>query len=177
MLLHLILTTWDGLKDFSGKADVAVVLGNKVNEDGTLSNRLKARLDGALELYNEDKIREIVVSGGFGKEGFDEAIKMKEYLVKNKVIETNVLVDSKGNTTGLTATNFLKFQKHKKYKKVVVVSQFYHVSRTKLIFRRALASEKETCEVYGYAPNYFEFRDVYSITREFVAFYYYWLFK
>jgi len=39
---HSIYITIDGLHDKGAKADVAIVLGNKVNEDGTLSNRLKA---------------------------------------------------------------------------------------------------------------------------------------
>lgn len=37
---HIIYITIDGLTDDGKKADVAVILGSKVNKDGTLSERL-----------------------------------------------------------------------------------------------------------------------------------------
>ena len=40
-----------GLNDKLGVADVALVLGNKVEPDGTPSARLRARLDRTMELY------------------------------------------------------------------------------------------------------------------------------
>jgi len=42
--LHLTAAIVDGLGDAGGVADVAVVLGNHVNEDGTPSRRLALRL-------------------------------------------------------------------------------------------------------------------------------------
>lgn len=74
-LIHSIYITIDGLNDKKTNADVAIVLGNKVNEDGTLSERLKARLDKSLELYNQNRVKIIIVSGGLGKEGFWEGKK------------------------------------------------------------------------------------------------------
>lgn len=69
-LAHSIFIIFDGLNDRNSKADVAIVLGNKVNEDGTLSDRLKARLDKSIELYKNGRVKKIIVSGGLGKEGF-----------------------------------------------------------------------------------------------------------
>lgn len=40
-LAHTIYIVIDGLSDRQQKADIAVILGSKVNEDGTLSERLK----------------------------------------------------------------------------------------------------------------------------------------
>lgn len=41
---HSCYITVDGLKDENRKADIALILGNKVNVDGTLSKRLAARM-------------------------------------------------------------------------------------------------------------------------------------
>jgi len=90
-IAHSIYITIDGLHDKGTKADVAIILGNKVNEDGTVSNRLKARLDEGLQLYNQHRVQKIIVSGGLGKEGFWEGSKMQEHLVANKIPAANII--------------------------------------------------------------------------------------
>ncbi len=80
--IHCIIISYIGLQNKTKNTYYAIVLGNNVNEDGTISERLKARLDKSIELYNNKKILKIIVSGGLGKEGFYEGDKMKEYLVK-----------------------------------------------------------------------------------------------
>jgi hypothetical protein len=41
VLVHTLFITWDGLRNSQQRADIGVVLGNKVNEDGTLSELLR----------------------------------------------------------------------------------------------------------------------------------------
>src|SRR5262245_21950109 len=72
--------SFDGLTDDPVPADVAVVPGNQVNPDGTPSDRLAARLDTALNLYRRGVVKAVLVSGGTGVEGFDEADVMAAYL-------------------------------------------------------------------------------------------------
>lgn len=91
---HMIIITIDGLTDKNKKADIAVVLGNKVNEDGTLSKRLEKRMECGLNLYNSRRVKKILVSGGLGKEGFYEGDKMKEYLIKHNVPDSVIIVDN-----------------------------------------------------------------------------------
>ena len=69
------------LSDELEKADVALVLGNKVEPDGTPSARLAARLDRTAELYHEGYFPLVIVSGGTGKEGYPEGTAMRDYLV------------------------------------------------------------------------------------------------
>jgi len=85
MLGHFAYITIDGLRDAGTTADIAVILGSKVNEDGTLSERLSKRMECGLMLYRTNRVKKIVVSGGYGKEGFYEGDKMKDYLIKNGV--------------------------------------------------------------------------------------------
>ena len=76
-LVHSIYITIDGLTDRQTNADVAIVLGNKVNGDGTLSERLKARIDKSIELFNQKRVKSIIVSGGLGKKAFGKERKCR----------------------------------------------------------------------------------------------------
>ncbi len=69
-LIFSLLITLDGLLERTDPADAGVVLGSKVNTDGTPSSRLQARLDRSKTLLENKQISLIVVSGGTGKEGF-----------------------------------------------------------------------------------------------------------
>lgn len=164
--IHSIFITVDGLNDKTENADVAVVLGNKVNEDGSLSDRLKSRLNCGRELYEKGQIKGIIVSGGLGKEGFYEAEKMKEYLVLNSIPDSIIIVDNKGDNTIQTVKNTLGLQQKYNFKSIIVVSQFYHLTRTKMLFRKFGFNN-----ISSVSPSYFEFRDFYSVFREFFAYY------
>ncbi len=100
---HMAVIVADGLADELEASDLAVVFGNKVNEDGTPSPRLKARLDRAHELYRARTVPLLLVSGGLGREGFDEAKVMADYLAGRGMPREHILVDSAGNNSYLTA--------------------------------------------------------------------------
>jgi vancomycin permeability regulator SanA len=166
VLVHTLLITLDGLHDGQQRADIAVILGNKVEEDGTLSERLTQRLACGLALYRSGRVPRLLVSGGLGKEGFYEGTKMRDYLRAHGVPDSVIIVDNAGNNTQQTVRNTARLRATLPIRSVLVVSQFYHLSRTKLLFRQA-----GFAEVSGASPAYFELRDFYSLLREFVAYY------
>lgn len=167
VLVHCGYTAVDGLMDYYSTADVAVVLGNKVHEDGTLSERLKSRLDCALHLFVAKQTSTILVSGGLGKEGHWEGTKMQEYLISRGVPDSVIMVDNEGVNTWATAQNAAQIIPDFHSKKVVVVSQYFHLTRCKMFFRKSGFTD-----VSSAAPGAFhEARDVYSLLREFPAFY------
>lgn len=166
--LHTLSIIIDGLTDELGPADVAVILGNKVEPDGQPSARLKSRLDCAISLYYQGYFPRIIVSGGVGKEGFDEAIVMRDYLMRKGIHQKNILVDSQGKTTFHTAQNSVALMKQRGYRTIMVISQYYHISRTKLAFRKM-----EIKQIYSAHARFFEWRDLYSIPREVVGYYKY----
>jgi vancomycin permeability regulator SanA len=67
--IHTVYIIYDGFSDDGKKADVALALGNTVNKDGSLSPRLKARLDCSLNVFKNKRCNYVLVSGGLGKEG------------------------------------------------------------------------------------------------------------
>jgi vancomycin permeability regulator SanA len=164
------ILTLDGLHDDIHQADLAVVLGNKVEPNGQPSARLQARLDKTIELYQQGMFPNIIVSGGVGIEGFDEAKVMKQYLVAHGLPEKNIFLDSNGNTTYLTAQNTARIMKDKGWQSAMVISQYFHIPRTKLALHR-LHVEK----VYSAHADFFELRDFYSTAREVVGYASYFL--
>lgn len=169
--IHTVVIVIDGLNDELKSADMAVVLGNKVELNGQPSKRLQSRLDKAVELYDEGYFNFIIVSGGLGKEGFDEAKVMKNYLTNQGISDDKIIEDSNGYNTYMTAENSRLVMDELDLKSVMVISQYFHITRTKLAFKK-LGFEK----VYSAHSGVFEYRDVYSIIREFPAYYKY-LFK
>lgn len=152
---------------FSGHveaADAVVVPGNTVHPDGTVSNRLKGRLDAALAVYRAGNCKVIFVSGARGVEGVDESEAMKAYLVKQGVPPDRIIQDSEGFTTAATARNAAVALHQRGYSTVIAVSQFFHVPR----LRWLLASQGLHVAGSEHA-RYFELRDLYSLFREVVA--------
>ncbi|HAP26320.1 MAG TPA: YdcF family protein, partial [Achromobacter sp.] len=80
VLLGAAVLAATGLMTGARNADVAVVLGNKVEPDGQPSPRLAARLDTAYDCYAASRCRILFVSGGVDPAGTDEAAAMRDYL-------------------------------------------------------------------------------------------------
>lgn len=149
-------------------AEVGIVYGNTVEPDGKPSARLQARLMAALSLYQQQRIKKILVSGGIGKEGFDEARVMKEFLIAHGIPSADIQSDNHGNNSHLTALNAAALLG--KETSVVAISQRYHLSRAKLSLRNAGFTQ-----VYGFAAGFSEARDGYSWLREVPAWLKYWV--
>lgn len=164
--IHSLYIITDGLSDSGQKADLAVILGNKVNKDGTLSKRLEERLEKGIELYEKHRIKKILVSGGLGKEGYYEGSKMKDYLRSKGIPDSLIIVDNHGDNTRATVENSLQLKKKMNFASIIIVSQYFHVTRTKRLF-----IDKGFTNVTSVSPKYFEIRDLYSIIREFPAYY------
>lgn len=169
-LLAIIAIWVDGAISSHKTANYAIVLGSKVHPSGEPSARLQARLLRAAELYQNKQVKKIIVSGGTGKEGHDEAVVMQRFLIKQGIAEDHILVDSYGYNTRMTANNARRLVNHKEKRSIIVVSQLYHLSRTKMAFRQA-----GFYHIGSAYPNYFEWRDIYSSFREVAAWLKYWI--
>jgi len=78
-----------------------------------------------------------------------------------------ILIDDKALTTLETASNFAAIAHQHQFNSVIAVTQFYHVSRNKIMLK-----SKGIIQVYSARADYVEWKDGYSILREFLA--YYW---
>ncbi len=169
VLIHTAVTIWDGLNDELQPSDVAVVLGNRVERSGGPSLALRGRLERALELYRNRTVPEIVVSGGLGSEGFDEADVMCQYLTARGVPSESILKDHHGDNTFLTAQNTKQLMQVHHWNSVVIVSDYYHIPRVRFTFERFGIQNIFT----AHADPGFAAWQIPSIFREFFAYYFY----
>jgi len=143
------------------KSDLAVVFGNTVQADGVPSQRLAARLDRALQCYEQAQCGTIFVSGGIDKQGTNEAIAMRDYLQRRGVPLGRIVVDSFGIDTWATAKNAIAYMKTHDMRSVTIVTQYFHIPRAIVAFKR-----NGIDSVSGSYPRFFEARDIYSSFRE-----------
>ena len=156
---------YEGLNDHIINADVIVVPGNKVELNGKPSPRLMARVTKAAELFHQHKAHYIFVSGGIGKEGFDEAVVMADSLIAMQVPASHIIIDNKGVDTLSTAKNARSFMVAKKLTTAIVVSQYFHIARTKLALYKTGITQ-----VGNAHADYVEWRDIYALAREVIAY-------
>jgi len=168
---HTAFLLIDGFRPPVLPADLAVVLGSKVHPDGQPSSGLERRLEKALALYRGGAVRAVLVSGGHGAEGLQEADVMCDFLVRNGVPATAIILDRAGNNTRLTAIHAHGIMQARGWRSAIVVSQYYHVPRAKLALR-----QEGVGQVSGAAAEYrFAWTDPWSILREWAGFYSYLL--
>ena len=154
-----------GMRDEVVDTDLAVIPGNTVYPDGSLSPRLQGRLDAALALYQGGHVKMLLVSGGIGEEKQDEAAAMQRYLNARGVPASAIITDNQGVDTFATARFAAALVKEKGYRPPILVSQFFHLARFKL------AMEKHGAVVGGHVHSrVYEARDAYSLAREVVGY-------
>jgi len=150
-----------GLDDNLHAADLAVVLGSKVNRDGQPSSGLEARLNHAIALYQGGYFKQVLVSGGHGQEGYDEAAVMRQYLEAHGVPSTAILEDDDGYTTWLTARNTARVMEQRQFKSALIISEYFHMARCRIAFEKFGVSPVYT----SHAP-FWSVRNFYSVPRE-----------
>ncbi len=158
------IITIQGLSDNINRADVIVVLGNKIENNGEPSLRLQARLEKAVQLYQKRYSSNIIVSGGIDNNGYDEAAIMRNYLRAKNIPEENIIPDNKGIDTFTSAKNTAEIMSSHHWTSVIIVSQFFHITRSTFAFRQFGIPV-----IYSAHADYYELRDVYSLGREVVA--------
>lgn len=169
LLIHTAFIILIGVNAQPRPSDVAVVLGNRVERSGTPSGHLRLRLDHAFALYQQGVVKNIIVSGGLGREGFEEADVMRDYLIQRGVPAENIFADRGGYDTYETARNAKIIMHAQGFSSAVVVSHYFHLPRALVTFKRFGIANVSASAVER-APS---FRDTYSVLREFAAFYFY----
>ncbi len=142
--------------------DMAMVLGCGVKNNKP-SLMLKDRLLKVIELYKENKIKYILLTGD---ETDKEVSIMKEYLIDNDIPEDIILTDEVGYSTSISMKNY-----QDKYldKKVIIITQQYHLYRALYIASRmdiqaiGVASQK----VHYYGAMYREVREILARVKDF----------
>ena len=113
---------------------VLVVLGNRLNDDGTISELMRERLNLALQVENRLAPQIIVLSGGVAnkKAKVSEAEVMQRILVQNGVALQKIVQENKSLTTKQNAQFSVPIALQKGATQVLVCTSAEHMHRTYL---------------------------------------------
>jgi vancomycin permeability regulator SanA len=137
-LFPLAQMVFFGTTDYRRPADAAVVFGARVYATGRPSPLLADRIATGVELYRTGLVGTLVMSGGDGADGFNEARVMRDEAIAAGVAPAAILVDPAGNTTEATVDNSLVLLASRGGgsgpPNVIAVSQAYHLPRIQLAY-------------------------------------------
>lgn len=119
--------------------DAILVLGCKVNPDGTPSMMLSNRVVKGIELYKKTGFK-LILSGDHGKEEYDEVNTMKKMVLDESIPKEDVFLDHAGFST---YDSIYRAKNVFGAKKIIVISQRYH------LFRALYIADKLGLDAYG----------------------------
>lgn len=145
----------------ASNAEVVLVLGAKVFNDGRLSDMLRDRADTAIELYGIGKANKILVSGDHGIPEYDEVNAVKNYLLEKGVKGEDIFLDHAGFDT---YDSLYRAKEIFQAQSTVIVSQNFHLPRAVYIGRGL------GLEAYGVSADKHKYGNMENnITREILA--------
>ena len=123
-----------GMTDYRQEVDAVVIFGAQVYPSGRLSQALAGRVDKGIELYQQGYTPVLIMSGGTGVEGINEAEAMRQYAIDRGVPAQAIIIDPSGNSTELTVAHTLVIAEQYGFHHLAAVSSFYHMPRIKMFF-------------------------------------------
>ena len=146
--------------------DCIIVLGAGIWGDKP-SPMLADRLLEGINLYNNNVSNKIIMSGDHGREEYDEVNIMKNYAIEKGVPSENIFMDHAGFST---YESIYRAKEIFKAKKVVIVTQKYH------LYRALYIANQLGLEAYGVGSDprkyvgatYRELREILARDKDFI---------
>lgn len=146
--------------------DCIIILGAGIWGDKP-SPMLEDRLQEGIKLYQNNVSDKIIMSGDHGREEYDEVNIMKKYAIENGVPSENIFMDHAGFST---YESIYRAKDIFKAKKVVIVTQKYH------LFRALYIANQLGLEAYGVGADprqyvgatYRELREIIARNKDFI---------
>lgn len=108
---------------------VGIVFGAAVFPDGEPGGHLQGRLEAALHLYTQGKIRKILVSGNNHQRHHGESDRMRTWLMERGVRPEDVQADHAGFRTLDTCARAARVWNLSGEEAVILITQGYHLPR------------------------------------------------
>lgn len=118
------------IKSGNSKDGLAIVLGAAVWSDNKPSPTLAARVDKALELYDQGKVKSIYLTGGNAPGELSESQVALSYIKSKRKSTSDIFIETKTTSTN-EQIQFIKKEilEWNKRNQVVVISDSYHLVR------------------------------------------------
>ena len=131
------------------------------------SPMLEDRLLEGINLYNNNISKKILMSGDHGKKEYDEVNIMKKFAIENGIPSENIFMDHAGFST---YESIYRAKEIFKAKKIVIVTQKYH------LYRSLYIANKLDIEAFGVASDprkyvgatYRELREIFARNKDFI---------
>jgi len=141
-----------GQRDEAAPADAIVVLG-AAQYDGRPSPVLKARLDHAIDLYEQGYADHLILTGGVGVgDTVSEAEVGRRYAVRQGVDPKSILLERGGLSTGESMDAVVRLMRQNGLSTAILVSDPFHMLRLRLLAARlglpAYSSPTRTSPIY-----------------------------
>lgn len=142
-------------------ADCIIVLGAAVRAGGKPSAMLNDRLLVGIDAYENCVSNRIIMSGDHGRKDYDEVNVMKQFAIDKNVPSEAVFMDHAGFST---YDSMYRAKAVFKAKKVIIISQKYH------LYRAVYIAEKLGLDAIGISADLREYRgQEYRNLREIMA--------
>ncbi|MCM1522930.1 MAG: YdcF family protein [Ruminococcus sp.] len=147
-------------------ADCIIVLGCRVN-DTTPSPMLGDRLSVGVQLYGMGAAPKLLMSGDHGRKDYDEVNAMKKFAVERDIPSEDVFMDHAGFST---YESMYRAKEIFSAKKVIIVTQSYHLYRAVYIARKlGLEAYGVPSDLQSYAnQRRYNIREILARDKDFV---------
>jgi uncharacterized SAM-binding protein YcdF (DUF218 family) len=125
-----------GQRDHTRHADAIVVLGARVNEDGSAGTGLRLRTLHAARLFRKGIADHVICTGGVGDNPPSEASVAAKVLRERGVPSAAIVLEDKSTSTWENAANAAGICKKRGWRSVVVASDPFHLWRAEANFRK-----------------------------------------
>jgi len=168
--LYVKLTTRTKIKKIEelnyDEIDCIIVLGAGIRGENP-SPMLEDRLLTSIDLYTKNISNKIIVSGDHGQDHYDEVNVMKNYLIYKEIPSEDIFMDHAGFST---YDSIYRAKEIFKAKKIVIVTQKYHLTRALYIAKQL------DLEAYGVSSDRREYkyqlkrdiREIAAIVKDFI---------
>ncbi|WBL26822.1 SanA/YdcF family protein [Zunongwangia sp. HGR-M22] len=127
----------------------AIVLGASVYSSGKLSPILKDRVDSTIDLFKNQKVNQILISGDHGSDDYNEVDAIANYLINHGIPKNNLILDHAGFNT---YDSMYRASKVFQIEDAIVVTQDFHLPRAMFIAKHL------GLDYYGYQAKERAFR-------------------
>jgi vancomycin permeability regulator SanA len=131
-----------------------------------LSDALKDRVLGAMELYDEGKVEKFLLSGDHGTKEYDEVNAMKNFLLNKGINGDDIFLDHAGFDT---YDSIYRAKNIFGVKDCVIVTQAFHLARAVYVARKmgmdayGLVAHRQEIKFIGY----YELREMVARSKSF----------
>ena len=130
-----------------------VVLGFRLNSDGSIAPELEGRLKKAQELSEKYPKAFILCTGGNTNATRSEALAMKEWLAINGVDPAKILTEERSRDTAENAKySYEVLKQYPELRHLLIVSSHYHIQGATQLFQEMCALSGDYLDVVGSVP-------------------------